>query len=296
MPHILLMAYGSPYSETEIEPYYTDIRRGNPPPPELLQELIERYRTIGKSPLNEITAAQAKGLQNALGQGSRVWVGMKHWRPWIRDSVAAMTEAGVKKAVGIVAAPHYSHLSIGGYIERVETALDALGRPFEMSYVKHYHDHPRLIGALARRVQATLEKFAQPERVFTLFTAHSLPERILAMNDPYPEQLRQTAQLVSQQLGLELWDTAYQSAGRTAEPWLGPDIKEKLAELRAQGFKNVVVAAVGFPSDHLEVFYDIDHEAQNTAKELGMTLQRVPSLNADPDYIELLKALVHEVH
>ncbi len=294
MADVLLMAYGSPYRAEEIADYYTDIRRGQPPPPPLLQELIERYRTIGRSPLNEITFAQAQALRQALGPGSRVWVGMKHWRPFIREAVAAMAEAQVERALGIVAAPHYSHMSIGGYIERCEKALEELGRPFQMSYVEHYHNHPLYIEAVARRLQATLEEFERPEEVFTLFTAHSLPACILEAKDPYPQQLCETAHLVARRLGLSLWDTAYQSAGRTPEPWLGPDIKEKLEELRAQGFLNVAVAAVGFPSDHLEVLYDIDYEAQNKAQELGMTLKRVRSLNADPDYITVLKALVEE--
>lgn len=294
MPDVLLMAYGTPYREEEIEPYYTDIRGGKPPPPELLEELVERYRLIGMSPLNEITFRQAEELQSALGDESRVWVGMKHWKPWIRNAIAEMASAGVERAVGIVAAPHYSHMSIGGYITRAQKALEATGNPFRMTYVKHYHDHPLYIEALSHRLEATLRQFEHPGEVFVLYTAHSLPQRIAETDDPYPDQLRETARLVSKKLGIENWDTAYQSAGRTPEPWLEPDILQALEEIADRGHDAVAVAAVGFPSDHLEVYYDINHEARQKAEEHGIALRRVPSLNADSDYIRLLKALVEE--
>ncbi len=293
MPDVLLMAYGTPYREEEIEPYYTDIRRGNPPPPELLEELVARYRAIGKSPLNEITFAQAERLATALGEGSRVWVGMKHWRPWIRDAVREMAEAGVTRAVGVVAAPHYSLRSIAEYRERVERALEALGNPFEVRFVESYHDHPLYIEAVAYRVQEALWRVRDPERAVVLFTAHSIPERaVQADGGRYPAQVQRTGELVAKRLGLARWRVAWQSAGRTAEPWIGPDILEELEVLAREGVREVVVAAVGFPTDHLEVLYDIDYEAQREAERLGMRLVRARSLNADEDYIRVLKDVV----
>ncbi|AEB11883.1 ferrochelatase [Marinithermus hydrothermalis] len=293
MPDVLLMAYGTPYREEEIEPYYTDIRRGNPPPAELLEELTQRYRAIGKSPLNEITFAQAERLAAALGEGSRVWVGMKHWRPWIRDAVREMAEAGVQRAVAVVAAPHYSLRSIAEYRERVERALEALGNPFEVRFVEDYHDHPLYIDAVAYRVQEALWRVREPEQAVVLFTAHSIPERaVQADGGRYPAQVRRTGELVAQRIGLSRWRVAWQSAGRTAEPWIGPDILEELEALAREGVREVVVAAVGFPADHLEVLYDIDYEAQEAAKQLGMRLVRARSLNADEDYIRVLKDVV----
>ncbi|RIH89782.1 ferrochelatase [Calidithermus roseus] len=308
--NVLLMAYGTPYRRSEIEAYYTDIRRGRPPTKELLEELEERYELIGRSPLNEITYAQAVRLEAALNAtlplfaqplGSspgarvrgpaRVYHGTKHWHPFIKEAVQAMAEDGVKRAVGIVAAPHYSSRSIAEYQEKVEQALEELGRPFEMRYVEDYYDHPGYVQAIATRVGEQLWRLADPEQALFLFTAHSIPERA-AQDGRYQGQIRTTAELVAQRLGLRNWDTAWQSAGRTPEPWIGPDINERLEQAAGQGYKEVVVTAVGFPSDHLEVYYDLDYEAHNTARRLGLRLLRTRSLNADPDYIEVLRDVV----
>jgi ferrochelatase len=308
--NVLLMAYGTPYRREEIEPYYTDIRRGRPPSPELLAELTERYHLIGRSPLNEITYAQAVRLEAALNatlplypqplQSSpgprvkgpaRVYLGTKHWHPFIAEAVQVMAQDGVEQAVGIVAAPHFSSRSIAEYREKVEKALAELGRPFAFKMVEAYPDHPGYIQALAQRVLEQLWRLREPKRALFLFTAHSIPEKS-AQDGVYQAQVRVTAERVAQKLGLVHWDTAWQSAGRTPEPWIGPDINERLEEAADQGFSEVVVTAVGFPSDHLEVFYDLDYEAQNTAARLGLRLLRTRSLNADPDYIEALRDLV----
>ncbi len=308
--NVLLMAYGTPYRREEIAPYYTDIRRGRPPSPELLQELEERYHLIGRSPLSEITYAQAVRLEAALNatlplypepfQASpgprvrgpaRVYLGTKHWHPFIAEAVRAMAEDRVTQAVGIVAAPHYSARSIAEYKEKVEAALAELGHPFTFRLVEAYHDHPGYIQALAQRVAEQLWRLRQPSQALFLFTAHSIPERS-AQDGRYQAQVRETAARVAATLGLAHWDTAWQSAGRTPEPWIGPDVNEKLEAAAAQGFSEVVVTAVGFPSDHLEVFYDLDYEAQNTATRLGLRLLRTRSLNAEPDYIEVLRDLV----
>jgi protoporphyrin/coproporphyrin ferrochelatase len=308
--NVLLMAYGTPYNKNDIEPYYTDIRRGRPPTQELLAELEERYHLIGRSPLNEITFSQALRLEAALNltqplypknlytspgarvRGpARVYHGTKHWHPFIKEAVVAMSEDGVKQAVGIVAAPHFSSRSIAEYQEKVEHTLAELGHPFQIKYVEEYYDHPGYIQAVSYRVGESLWRLNNPDEALFLFTAHSIPERA-AQDGRYQGQIKATAELIAKRLELKHWDIAWQSAGRTPEPWIGPDINEKLEAVAEQGYKEVVVTAVGFPSDHLEVYYDLDYEAQKTASGLGMRLVRTRSLNADLDYIEVLRDLV----
>lgn len=308
--NVLLMAYGTPYRREEIEPYYTDIRRGRPPTPELLEELEERYRLIGRSPLNEITYAQAVRLEAALNASlplypepltaspgarvrgpARVYHGTKHWHPFIAEAVRAMAEDGVKQAVGIVAAPHFSARSTAEYGQKVEQTLSELGHPLEFRLVEEYFDHPGYVQALGNRVAEQLWRLREPQEALFLFTAHSIPQKA-AQDGRYQAQVRGTAELVARRLGLARWDTAWQSAGRTPEPWVGPDVNEKLEQAAAQGYREVVVTAAGFPSDHLEVFYDLDHEARHTAQRLGLRLLRTRSLNADPDYVEVLRDLV----
>ena len=292
MPDVLLMAYGTPYTPAEILPYYTDIRHGKAPSPELLAELQGRYAAIGKSPLNEITMAQASRLQARLGGASRVWVGMKHWWPTIAMAITEMAAAGVKEAIALVAAPHYSSRSVAEYQEQVNKSLTELNNPFSVRFIESYHDHPAYLAAAARRVEEALWYTQNPREARVIFTAHSIPLRAVQNGDPYPEQLRATAELVAQSLGPLQYSLAFQSAGRTPEPWLGPDINERIAELAAAGVKECVVAAVGFPADHLEVLYDLDLEAQAKAAQLGVRLVRARSLNADPDYIEALAQIV----
>lgn len=308
--NVLFMAYGTPYRRSEIEPYYTDIRRGRPPTKELLQELEERYHLIGRSPLNEVTFAQAVRLEAALNATlplypeqmeaspgarihgpARVYHGTKHWHPLLKEAINAMAEDGVKQAVGIIAAPHYSARSTAEYQEKVQQALSELGNPLEIRYVEEYFDHPGYIQAITTRVSEQRWRLIDPPQALFLFTAHSIPEKA-AQDGRYPGQIGTTAKLVAQSLRLEHWDTAWQSAGRTPEPWIGPDINEKLEAVAQQGYKEVVVTAVGFPSDHLEVYFDLDYEAQNTAQKLGIRLLRTRSLNADPDYIEVLRDIV----
>lgn len=310
--NVLLMAYGTPYTPEEIEPYYTDIRRGRRPSEELLHELTERYAAIGKSPLNEITLVQAIRLQALLNleappypkrllgpfgprtpQGpARVYVGTKHWHPAIGEAVAAMHEDGVRRAVAIVAAPHYSLRSVAEYKEKVDQALKALPEPIEMVWVESYEAHPGLIAAYARRLEEAIWRLWEPSRAAYVFTAHSIPVAAVERGDPYPRQVEKTAELIAKRLSLPRFQVAYQSAGRTPEPWLGPDINELLRRLKEEGFEEVVVQAVGFPADHLEVYFDLDLEAQATASEVGLRLLRARSLNADLDYIQVLKDLV----
>ena len=277
---VILMAYGSPERPEDIAAYFEDIRGGRPVRPEAVAELTERYRRIGgRSPLNEITEAQRAALE--VETGLPVFVGMKHWHPWIADAVHAALADGAERIVALVLAPHYSRMSIGGYRDRLETALD--GRA-ELSFVESWHDHEPYIELLADRVQGT--------DAHVVFTAHSLPERILADGDPYRDQLLETSQLVAERAGVEHWSFAFQSESATGEPWLGPDILDELDSLYDGGVRMVLVAPVGFVSDHLEILWDIDVEARERAAELGLELDRIESLNDDPAFIRALADLV----
>lgn len=293
---VLVMSYGTPESMDDVEAYYTHIRRGHAPTPELLAELKGRYEAIvgGVFPLRENTNGQVAGLQDKLDQlapGRFVcYQGLKHAKPYIEDGVQQMADDGIKKAVGIVLAPHYSVMSVGGYIKRAQEKAGQLG--IEMSFVKQYHLHPKLLKALTDRVTDGLGKLATAtggdERVKVLFSAHSLPEKIRELGDPYERQLLETSAAVAEAAGVKNWQFTWQSAGRTREPWLGPDILETLPVLAEEGVKAVLVAPVGFVSDHLEVLYDLDIEARAAAKELDMALERIAMLNRDPLYMETL--------
>lgn len=287
---VLVMAYGTPNKKEEILPYYTDIRRGNAPTPELLQELTGRYEAIGGlSRLNQITRAQAEGVGKALNAFNDdleyvIYVAHKHWEPWIPETIQQMAADGIKKAVAIVLAPQGSKMSSGAYFTQVEKANAELSEPMEIKTVFSWHLEPEFIQAEVQAMQAALSRFNAEERanVYALFTCHSLPERILTWNDPYPTHLREIGEAVAAKVGLKKVDFAYQSAGRTPEPWLGPDVREKVAELAAQGEKAFVVSAVGFIADHLEVLYDLDIEMKQKAAELGVHFERTPMLNDHP--------------
>jgi len=273
------MAYGTPATPADLEPYYTHIRRGRPPSSELLAELRERYDAIGgRSPLREITDAQARGLAAALDV--RVAVGYKHAPPFIEDAAAELLAAGVEHVAGIVLAPHYSHMSIGEYAARAAGVLD--GRA-SFAIVRSWATAPGYVEWLAGAVRAALARLG-PAAVDAevVFTAHSLPERILATGDPYPGELRATAEAVARAARLERWSVGWQSAGRTADPWIGPDILEVLPRIAAADASGVVVCPAGFVADHLEVLYDLDIEAAGAARELGLPFARTASPNADP--------------
>jgi ferrochelatase len=296
---VLLMAYGTPGSLDEVEAYYTHIRGGRQPSREMLEELVERYRAIGGgSPLLDITRRQAAALEGALNGAQektyRVYIGMKHAAPFIADAVAQMAGDGLSRGVAAALAPHYSRMSIGGYINTVKKALATLPSPLPMTFVESWHDHPPFLEALAEVVAEALGRLAEAERasVHVIFTAHSLPARILEWDDPYPRELRRTCEGVARLAMVKQWDFAYQSAGRTADPWLGPDLKEVLQRLHAEGKRVVVICPVGFVADHLEVLYDIDVECRQLAASLGMRLERASSLNDRPRFILALAEIV----
>lgn len=302
MPHpdvtgVLLMAYGTPDSLDDVEPYYTHIRGGRTPSPELIDELRNRYALVGgRTPLSSISEATRSALETELNSTGaerfRVFLGMKHWKPWIKDAVHEMAAEGIRRAVGLVLAPHYSALSVAGYYQYVERAQQELDPTIDLQRIESWHLHPPYLAAVAGRVESALNHFPLDQPVTVVFTAHSLPQRIVADGDPYPRQLQETAETLAEMLDLRHWAFSYQSAGRTPEPWLGPDIVHTVNTLADDGVSNILVAPIGFVSDHLEIFYDIDHEAAQAAEARGVRLERTESLNASPDFVAGLAALV----
>jgi len=281
-PAVVLMAYGSPSDVADIRPYLEDIREGRPVSDGAVEELTERYRRIGgRSPLDDVTEAQRAALERELG--FPVLVGMKHWRPRIGDAVERALDGGADTVVGLVLAPHYSRLSVEGYRERLDQALK--GRA-DLRFVESWHTHEPYLEALADRVRGT--------EAHVVFTAHSLPSRILDEGDPYRDQLFETSQLVAEQADLDSWSFAFQSASHTGEPWPGPDILEELDRLHADGTQRVLACPIGFVSDHLEILWDLDVEARERAAELGLEFDRIESLNDDPAFVLGLADLVRE--
>jgi ferrochelatase len=296
---VLVMAYGAPESLEEIPGYLADIRSGRTTPREVLEEITENYRAIGgRSPLLDVTRAQVDALGAELGEGFRCYLGMRHWAPWIEEVVGEMVDDGIERAVGLVLAPQFSALSIARYQQKVADGLELARGRMDVAHVGSYHDHPGVVAAFASRVEEGLARWPTPERgrVHVVFTAHSLPRRLLDSGDPYEAQCLETARLVAERAGVpeERWSWAYQSAGRTPEPWAGPDLSEHLGELATRGVRDVVVCPVGFVSDHVEILFDIDVQARATAEALGLRLERPPALNDHPGFVAALAELVRE--
>jgi ferrochelatase len=293
------MAMGGPDSLEAVGPYLNDVREGRPTPPELVEEITERYRmTGGKSPVLAITRDLAKRLEDRLNEAGsprfRVYVGLRHWHPYIRETYREIIKDGVRRLVGVCMAPQNSRMSVGAYVKKVEEAQAESATPVAFTHVPSWHAHPMLIQAIASNIREALEKFpaeARP-RVPFLFTAHSLPERILEENDPYPREVRGTVEAVVAAVRPRTWRCAFQSQGRSNEPWLGPTVEEALDELHALGFRHVLMAPIGFVSDHVEILYDIDIELKKRAGDLGMQLERISMLNATPPLVETLRDVV----
>ncbi|HZR95766.1 MAG TPA: ferrochelatase [Gaiellaceae bacterium] len=283
---VLLMAYGSPERLDDVPAYYADIRGGRPIAPENLADLVERYRRLGiedSSPLNAITERTRAALEAELGLP--VFTGMKHWTPRIADAAEAALATGADMIVGLVLAPHYSALSIKGYRDQLESALD--GRA-ELRFVDSWHDEEGLLDLLAGKVRGTA--------AHVVFTAHSLPARVLDLGDPYKDQLLETARLVAERAALgDAWSFSFQSESPTGEPWLGPDILDHLRDLDAQGVRRVLVCPVGFVSDHLEIRWDLDVEAVELARELGLELARIDMPNDEPPFVQTLATIVRRM-
>ena len=279
---VILMAYGSPERVADVPAYYSDIRGGRPVRQELLDDLVARYRSLGiedSNPLNAITEATRAALQEELGLP--VYTGMKHWTPRIADAAEAALAGGAERIVGLVLAPHYSSLSIAGYRKLLKEAVDDRA---DIVFVDSWHDDQGFISFLADRVRDT--------EAHVVFTAHSLPARIVDEGDPYKDQLLETARLVADTAGVEDWSFSFQSESPTGEPWLGPDILDHLEALASRGVESVLICPVGFVSDHLEIRWDIDTEAQDKARELGLHLERIEMPNDDPRFVRALADIV----
>ena len=301
---VLVMAYGGPGRLEDVEPYLLDVRGHRATAPDIVHEVRERYRAIGgRSPILERTQAQAKALEAALNENGRLFktfVGMRHWHPFIKDTLAQMREAEIARAVGLVMAPHSSRLSIGAYFQKVDVGAGlapALApAPIEIARIERWHVLPGYLDALAERVRAALEKFPAEARGETLilFTAHSLPQRILEWNDPYPDELRATVAGVMERVGPHppQGEFAYQSAALTSEPWLGPDAGEVIVRLAGEGKKHVLIAPIGFVCEHVEILYDVDIVFKQQAEALGVRLERIEMLNTAPAMIAGLAQLV----
>ncbi len=293
---LLVMAYGGPDNIDEVEPYLLDVRGYRPTAPEIIHEVRERYREIGgRSPILEQTREQAAALETVLNktqQEFKAFVGMRHWHPYIPDTLAKMQEQGIERVVGLVMAPHYSRMSIEAYYKKIAES----GSSIEIAPIKDWHLLPGYIDALVNRVCAALERFPADVRsqVPVIFSAHSLPQRILEWNDPYPEQLQETVNAVMQRLGGQPHDFAYQSAAISNEPWLGPDVSVLIERYAAEGHKNIVSCPIGFVCEHVEVLYDIDIVYQKLAGSLGVRLERIEMVHTEPKMIAGLAELVRQ--
>ena len=293
---LLVMAYGGPDNLEEVEPYLMDVRGYRATSSEIIHEVRERYREIGgRSPILERTQAQADALQNVLneqGADFRVFVGMRHWRPFIQDTLAEMRAQGIERTVGLVMAPHYSRMSIQAYFNKIEEAKSGM----QVARIHDWHLLPEYLDALAERVQAALERFPEAVRahVPVIFTAHSLPERILEWGDPYPLQLLATTEALKDRLGPRPYEFAYQSAALSNDPWLGPDASEVIERYAAEGKRQMLICPIGFVCEHVEILYDIDIVYQSLAKKLGVQLERIVMLNDSPKMIRGLVGLVRQ--
>ncbi len=298
------MAYGGPSRLEDIPGFLADIRAGRTTSSALIEEITRNYKLIGgSSPLLNLTTETIRAVMHLLNPPDEPstftpYLGMRHWNPWIEETVGNMIQDGITRSVSIVLAPQYSRMSIAKYQKKIDAGLNFYRGKIIFSHIQSYHDAPGLIDAFAKRVHIGLERFPEEDRasVHVVFSAHSLPTRIVKEHDLYPTQCFETAALVAKAAGLapNQWSSCYQSEGRSPEPWLGPQLEDYLVELADKGIRNVISIPVGFVSDHVEILYDIDIEAQAVAKEHDMRLERPPSLNSDPLFVETLAKLIHK--
>jgi ferrochelatase len=292
MKAVLLMAHGAPAHLDEVEEYVMRIRHGRPLAPDLMASIKNRYRRIGGSPLLHWTQNQSNGLQKQLrlsGKTESVYFGMRYSHPFIKDTVEKMIQDGVDSFVALCLAPQFSNQTIGAYRKTLEDAI--AGRSLQYSMVESYASHPGLIAAFTANLTETLQ---QHPSAFVIFTAHSLPERILQEGDPYEKEVKETARLVAQAANLKEWKFAYQSQGLTSEKWLGPTVEARMDELADEDRREILIAPIGFVCDHVEILYDIDVQFREYAESKGLSLHRMPSLNDSPEFINLLCSLVME--
>jgi ferrochelatase len=287
---VLLMAHGTPSSMAEMPEYLRLVRGGRPAPEELVAEMRHNYEAIGgRSPLTDITLAQAEALGRRLGPDVPVAVGMRNWTPFIKDAVSELRNAGVARVIGIPLAPQFSTLSVQKYADAAKAAIAALPEALQLDVIESYHAHPGLLDAFADRIRA-----AQPRAdELVVFTAHALPSRVIDAGDRYADEVAATARGVADRAGLTRYTLAYQSAGRTPEPWLGPDVREMIDDQSGKGVRRFLVVPIGFVCDHTEILFDIDILAAQIAREFATSLRRTESLNTSPLFISLLEELVH---
>ncbi|ACK38691.1 ferrochelatase [Listeria monocytogenes] len=299
---LLVMAYGTPYKDEDIERYYTDIRHGHKPSEEMIADLRGRYHAIGGlSPLAKITEAQAYGLEKALNDSQdevefKAYIGLKHIEPFIEDAVEAMHKDGIEEAISIVLAPHYSSFSVEAYNKRAKDAADKLGGP-SIKAINDWYKQPKFIQMWADRINETAKQIPADELLDTVLivSAHSLPEKIKQHNDPYPDQLQETADFIFEKVVVPHYALGWQSEGKTGEPWLGPDVQDLTRELYGQEkYKHFIYTPVGFVAEHLEVLYDNDYECKVVTDEVGAAYHRPPMPNADPEFLEVLRTVVWE--
>jgi ferrochelatase len=296
---VLLMAYGTPDSLDDVEAYFTHIRGGHKPSADAVANLRARYERVGGgTPLRLITERVREDLEATLaadGEARRVYVGMKHWHPYIADTMARMKADGISDVTCVALAPHWSRLSVGAYRHAVEEAHRDLGEPFTLRFVDSWYKERRFVELIAGAVQSALKRFPESAResVAVVFTAHSLPVRIREWSDPYESELAESSTLVANEAHIGAWRFAWQSAGGTREPWIGPDILDELVVLEREQVRNVLQVPIGFVCDHLEVLYDIDVEAKEKAHALGMRLERTELPNASPAFIRTLVDVVN---
>ncbi len=288
---ILLLAFGGPESLEEVKPFLQSVLAPRPVSNELVENAKNRYSQIGgKSPLLEITKKQAAALESALEHNLKVYVGMKHWHPFIKETLARMTKDGVKEAVAVILAPHNTKASTGGYKKAVEEAVVGTGF-IPVRFIQGWHTNPLFLQALANRIKDSLNQFSKPDNVFVIFSAHSLPQRLVE-NDAYEDQLKETIEGVLKITGPLKYKLAYQSKGGGPGEWLGPGVIEVMEELAASGQKDVLIVPFGFVADHVETLYDIDIVFKEKADNLGMNFKRTPSLNDSPDFIQMLAVII----
>ncbi|RYG75012.1 ferrochelatase [bacterium] len=293
---LLVMHYGTPKSIPDVLPYYTHIRRGRPPEPEQLKDLVDRYESIGgPSPLTAISEGQARLLGEGLkrrGIDVPVYIGTKHTNPFVAEAVHDMAMDEIDEAVGVVLAPHFSTFSIAAYRKYALDARDRDRAGMTLEIVERWGTLPALIDALADRVNAQMEGW-NPEETLVIFSAHSLPEKIMGQGDPYVEELMETSRLVAERTGVPHWTFAFQSASQTGEPWLGPDILDVITK-HAPKYKNVIACTVGFVADHLEVLFDLGIEARDRCAEHGLNFRRAETIGEDEGVMDALAGVVAE--
>lgn len=294
------MAYGTPYKEDDIERYYTHIRHGRSPSPEMLEDLKNRYEAIGGiSPLAKITQDQAVALEKRLNEIQdeaefKAYLGLKHIEPFVEDAVDEMKRDGITEAVSIVLAPHFSTFSVKSYNGRAQAQIEKAGG-MSLTSVESWYDEPKFIGYWVERVKETFGKMTEEERnqAVLIVSAHSLPEKILQLGDPYPDQLKETARMIADGAGITEYAVGWQSAGNTPEPWLGPDVQDLTRELyREKGYKAFVYVPAGFVSEHLEVLYDNDYECKVVTDEIGASYYRPDMPNTNPEFIDALAEVI----